>query len=228
MEQDKRQQPPPKEGVEAISTEVEKKGRTIKEKITTVLIFSFVLFHLCFLFMRNVVGVLDDKKFDKFKKAHPYFNMIHAPLNKYTSRYEKTFGIDQGWLMFTSPIDRQAPFPAVRLEFSDDSTEIFLSDNEPRDMNSYFRFGMARLRKYEHHIITSDLKDTYKEPLLERYCRWRVSEWRKTNPQDKRKIFRVTLIRRVFTLPKPSEPPTAVKLKKTIDEASYLVKEDWK
>src|SRR5262249_5870267 len=55
--------------------------------------------------------------------------------------YGTFFGLDQGWAMFTPELARRSPFLAARIEFTDDTSVLLLSENEPTDLNHYFRIG---------------------------------------------------------------------------------------
>jgi hypothetical protein len=174
-----------------------------------VLVFGFVCWHLFFLAVRNfardenqAISMFCDKI-----RVKPALDLA----NKWTGTYESVLGLDQGWVMFSSPVARSGgPFPSVRIEFEDGSSAELLSDNEPPDINRFVRFGLWRTRKFEHMIVTKfeDRKDSYRLPMWERYVCWRLEVWQTRNPDDPRKPVRIVLTKRRFAYPKPDEDPS--------------------
>lgn len=179
---------------------------------TTVLVTLFVVWHLLFLLVRNIAGLAEEPVQQWAEEAG--IEDVYEPVNEWTTSYELTLGLDQGWAMFTAPLARTAPFPAIRIEFDDGTTEDFLSDNEPQDLGRFWRFGGARMRKYEHFLATTgetrkdgSIRGSYRRPLWEQYVRWRLAQWRERNPDDPRTPAKILFIRRRFTLPAPGENP---------------------
>ncbi|HVS39458.1 MAG TPA: hypothetical protein VMS17_28125 [Gemmataceae bacterium] len=125
------------------------------------------------------------------------------PVNDATSRYANFNGIDQNWKMFTPPLSRSAQFLAVRIEFSDGSDELILSDEEP-DPHGFFRFGGWRQRKLEYQLVFGDPADL---PLCEAYARWSLRRWQAGHADDPRTPSRVVLLRRDVDFPKPGADP---------------------
>lgn len=155
-------------------------------RFTQVAVPAFVIWHLLFLFITNA-GI-----------KGPWVTAVIKP-------YEKRLGLDQYWGMFSSPLWRTSPFPAVRVHFTDGSSVDILSPNEPKDVTHYFRFGGGRQRKYEHHLIEGSLIGTQEEPALRRLTVEYLRRWRGENPGDARVAQRVTLLRRSYELPPPGE-----------------------
>ncbi len=152
------------------------------------LITLFILWHLTFLFIAN---------------AKLYTDLTSATLGK----YERYTSLDQGWGMFSSPLYRVLPFPAVRVTFDDGSSEVILSSNEPEDLKYFFRIGGARLRKLEHSFIAerADLTGDYRQPIQQRLAQSYLDRWKAAHPEDARRAVKFTLIRRDFQIPRPGE-----------------------
>lgn len=153
-------------------------------------VFIFVCWHLFVLFITNTQ--LDGKWSDST-----------------AGRYESYLNLDQAWGMFSSAWDH-TPFPAVRLEFTDGSSELFLSDNEPRDTQRYFKTTMSRLRKYEEHILYLGSKHyggsiDERDEKWKRYAEWRVQRWFEQHPDDQRQVKQVVLLKRRYEIPPPGK-----------------------
>ncbi len=152
------------------------------------LITLFVCWHLLMLFVSNTT--------------------LHTELTRKTlGRYERYTSMDQAWGMFSSPLFRTLPFPAVRITFSDGGSELVRSSNEPEDLTRFLRIGGARLRKLEHSFVTnrSSLRGDYREPIQRRLAESYLHRWRAAHPDDPRRPVKLTLIRRDFTIPQPGE-----------------------
>ena len=154
--------------------------------VARVVVPVFVVWHVFVLFMTNACI------------KGPWVTAVVKP-------YEKMLGLDQSWGMFSSPLWRTSPFPAVRVHFTDGSSVDILSPNEPKDVTRFFRFGGARQRKYEHHLIEGSLIGTHEEPALRRLTMEYLQRWRQENPGDARVANRVTLLRRSYELPQPGD-----------------------
>jgi hypothetical protein len=75
---------------------------------------------------------------------------------------------------------------------------------KPFKPKPFFRIGCWRHRKLEDALAFAsqdDLPSKDDLPLYQRYVRWSVRRWQEANPGDKRKVFRVVLIRRRFEFP---------------------------
>jgi hypothetical protein len=104
--------------------------------------------------------------------------------------------------------------------------ETLLSDNEPRDVNSYFRFGKFRLRRYENNIIRI-LDDDGKETpaatkerwrkaiarhiekygdVVKAYLQWRLEGERRRHP-ERPLAKQVIIVMRRYTIVPPAEGP---------------------
>ncbi len=127
------------------------------------------------------------------------------PLNDATDRYANFNGIDQNWRMFTPPLSRSAQFLAARVEFTDGTSDVILSEEEP-DPHGFFRFGGWRQRKFEYALAYARGAD---RPLLEPYARWSLRRWQDGRPDDPRTPTQVVLVRREIALPTPGQDPSA-------------------
>jgi hypothetical protein len=188
----------------------------------TALIFAFVAFQIFIIAFRNPLDLWwrPMEKWGKeqswWDEAEPYYRFV----DRWTERYERGLGVDQGWAMFTPPLARAAPFLTTRLEFADGTTESLNSANEPGE--EFFRVGGWRMRKLEDRLAFGHPNTLGNDPeviLWETYVRVRVREWREANPNDDRTLTRVSLFRR--RVPLPSHDPAAP----AEDVETYLVGE---
>ena len=74
------------------------------------------------------------------------------PVDDATRRYGHFNGIDQNWRMFAPPLARSAQFLAARIDFTDGSDAVLLSENEP-DPRGFFRVGGWRQRRLEDVLV---------------------------------------------------------------------------
>lgn len=184
--------------------------------IRRALVIAFVAWHSIFWVFQNI---------EEYALEELGLETALEPIVNATARYEQLFCLDQGWMMFTSPLSRTVPFPSVRLEFFDGSTERLLSINEPNDPARYIRRGEARLRKYEHRLITSDWEYTDSEELWKRYLNWRTQLWRAANPDDARRVKNAVLVRRTFELVEAGDEPELVPTEEDVYRMVWLESE---
>jgi hypothetical protein len=171
----------------------------------------FVTWHLLFMVVRNPLDLWDApiraraRKLASWPAIEPWFKRV----DRITWRYANFTGAGQGWSMFTPNLARGAPFLAGRIDFTDGSSELIRSFNEP-DPQSYIRIGFARVRKLEDNIVYGKpdrLADDEDLPVYQAYVRWVVRRWKKQAGDDPRVPLRVTLLRRRIDFPKPGEDP---------------------
>jgi hypothetical protein len=190
-------------------------------------VICIVVFHLLVLAVRNPLD-LWYKPIRGWMQKHPtdaeqgrtYWDRFgekdRSPIrvaDRFTYKYTNLAGIEQRWVMFSPPVARSAPFLAVRLEFTDDSSETLLSPNEP-DPTSYFRVGGWQVRKLEDYLAwpPDDLKDDAELPLWQAFVRYKVQQW--SDSGDPRQVQRVVLVRRRIYFPERGqtyddvEPPS--------------------
>jgi hypothetical protein len=172
----------------------------------STLVCVFVSAHLAILLFRNPID-LWRAPMEEWAKDHGCAEVM-GPIDTWTERYENVLGIEQGWCMFRPPIARNAPFLAARLQFTDGTSELIVSDNERgRD---FLRSGGWRQRKLEDYLVraTPDkLPEDRELPLWEAYARWRIETWKAQHPGDPRQVERVELVERRFALSAPDERP---------------------
>lgn len=121
----------------------------------TAAVVLFVGWQLFFLFARNALDFWYTPLRHWCVKQEMWEHGVGPlldPFNDAADRYANFNGIDQDWKMFAPPLARSDPFLAVRLEFSDGSDELVLSDNEPNP-RAFFRFGGWRQRRLEDHLV---------------------------------------------------------------------------
>lgn len=153
-----------------------------------IAVIGFVCWHLLMMFVTNA-KIKNDFTDETIRK------------------YERYLSLDQAWGMFTSPLFRSLPFPAVRITFSDGSSELVRSTNEPDDLSRFVRIGGWRLRKLEHTFVTEriQLEGDYRQPIQRRLAQSYLARWRQAHPDDPRTPVRLTLVKREFTIPQPGE-----------------------
>jgi hypothetical protein len=191
----------------------------------------FVVWHLFFLFYRNIAdlwgeeigkkAVVEKAAWDKKWKADnestlsssyaalQFWNVCldvseEKKLSIATRRYSAFMGQEQGWCMFAAPLARHAYFPAVRIYFDDDSEELVKSENE-FDPNCYARFGGWRQRKLEDTIASGDPQGE-EAALWSNYTLWVYRRWRAGHPDDPREVRWLQLLRRRIDFPGPGGP----------------------
>jgi len=179
------------------------------------LIFCFVVWHLIFLFATNA-KIADDLTFLPALGNDDESNIVQ--------QYGSYLSIDQAWGMFSSPVWKKTPFLAVLLEFDDGSRELMWSDNEPRDVQRYFKTTMARLRKIEDHLLGLSEND-YRYAMWKRYAHWRVDRWLDANPDEPRRAVRVVLLKRVYQVPGPDADPNENQEPKTEELHTIVLSE---
>jgi hypothetical protein len=181
-------------------------------KITAATLF--VLWNLFFFLVRNPLDLWWSDHLKKPCEAQSWWPAVREPfstIDNATYYYGNFCGIDQGWNMFTPELARRAPFLAARIEFTDETSVVLLSENEPTDLNCYFRFGRWRQRKLEDRLTSWTQRDmlprTPELPLWEAYSRWSVRRWHAYKPDDTRTVARVVLLDRRIKFPAPRTDP---------------------
>ncbi len=163
---------------------------------------------------------------------------------KFTRWYGQAIGQEQSWSLFAPNVSEHSSFPAVQFrwddpkkpqkEWLDDVSTLnppgvrppvtWLSENEPRDIHSYFRLGHFRLRRYEGNLDTAlyrdgltgqRLLDNWTErirsrvreegPCMHAFLRWKLREFQHQNP-DVPPPTQVLLLVRTYTIPDPPGP----------------------
>jgi hypothetical protein len=185
-------------------------GRSFKGFV----VFLVVVFHLVVMAIRNPLDLWYGEIRD-WLQAHPadsepsYWDRYGEDIkvaNEFTWKYSNLVGWEQNWCMFRPPIAREISFLAVRLEFTDGSSEVLRSENEP-DPRAYVRVGGWQQRKLEFYLVRppDDLASHEERPLWEAYARYKIRQWRADHPLDPRTLKRVVFLRRRYTLPQPGE-----------------------
>jgi hypothetical protein len=178
----------------------------------TSAVVLFVGWQLFFLFARNPLDFWYTPIRDWCVKQQVWDRGVGSmldPVNNAADRYANFNGIDQNWKMFTPPLARSDAFLAARLEFTDSTQDVLLSDNEP-DPRGFFRFGGWRQRRLEDILVYktgSRLADDPDLPLCEAYARWSIHRWRERHQDDPRTLLRVVFLRREVAFPAPGTDP---------------------
>ena len=144
----------------------------------------------------------------------------------------------QSWSLFAPNVWSQTPFVAVELRWDDAAPGalatakdvvppvLLLSDNEPRDVANYLRFGHFRLRRFESNIdagfsvdtdkTEEDMQDSWRQTVFQKvkdqaltmraYLEWRLNRYLEEHPGldiPKQVILHV----RTYPIPTPPRPP---------------------
>jgi hypothetical protein len=171
----------------------------------------FVCWHLFFLLVRNPLDLwyTPFKEWCQERGWWPRLEPWVRPVDRATGQYGNGLGVEQGWCMFTPPLARSAPFLAARIDFTDGTSEVLRSDNEP-DPTAFFRVGGWRQRKLEEYLVHPDetkLHEHEELGLWEAYARWSVRRWKARHPEDRRTPRQVALLRRRIYFPVPGQDP---------------------
>jgi len=145
------------------------------------------------------------------------YRTVFTKVDDVTYYYTHVTGMEQGWSMFTPNLARSAPFLTARIEFTDETSELVKSENEPalteaeneKYAISYLRIGHARQRKLEDNLllVPDDLKNDSSLPLYEAFVRWSLRRWQRSHLDDPRTPARVVLLKRRITFPEPGQDP---------------------
>jgi hypothetical protein len=198
-------------------------------------VFLVVVFHLAVLAVRNPLDLWYKPLRDWMEKnpegaERSYWDRYgrddRSPLrlaDNFTWKYTNLVGMEQRWVMFGPPLARSAPFLAVRIEFTDGTTQTLLSPNEPDDPTSFLRVGGWQVRKLEDYLIwpPDDLAHDPELPVWEAYARYRLAQWRQARPGDPRKVERIVFVRRRVHLPEPSQSAADVNLPSESDILTF-------
>jgi hypothetical protein len=180
-------------------------------KITAVVLF--VCWQLFFLVFRNPLDLWWDDTLKDWCQRRSWWRTVRPEFERFdtlTRHYGNACGVEQGWCMFTPPMARKAPFLAARLEFSDGSEALLLSENEVDPARPYLRVGGWRQRKLEDILIGGSprtLADNVELSLWQAYARDAVRRWHQQHPDDPRTVTRVRLEERRFAFPRPGSDP---------------------
>jgi hypothetical protein len=157
-------------------------------------------------------------------------------------RWMQVTGQDQSWSLFAPAVYKDGWFPALLISWDDnpplpgpeqiaaassaEKMDLFLSDDEPRDYQHYFRVGNYRLRRYESMMLANltvlpdeDL-DARKKRWQERidrhfkeygalmfaYVRWRYAEYQRRHP-ERLPARAIILLERHYHAKPPGEGP---------------------
>lgn len=182
------------------------------QMLKSVAVFLFVAWHLFFLVTRISIDLGGDA-FEDFAEGSGWWESVE-PVYQWTEettrKYETTLEHNQEWVMFTSPLARSCGFLAVRIEFSDGSSALVRSENEPDDPSHFFRIGRARQRKFEDWLVRESndaRRGGYRGPLWEQTVRRYLLRWQEENPDDPRTPQRLVMVCRRFAIPSPDEEP---------------------
>jgi len=198
-----------------------------------ILLGLFIVGQLVFLFTTNFLGFVQEYK-DQipkhwqapieriapgFTKQEGHVWELTQTLSRLTEMWEHGTGQAQQWMLFAPRIGKDCTFPAVELTDSQampQAPELWLSDNEPEDIERFFRFGNFRLRRFENNLVVdlsaddSEAKeeiDRYLKKdgdLVFAYLQWRLEQiqQRKTTRQQPHQVI---LLMRRYRINDPGE-----------------------
>lgn len=189
-----------------LRTHLAKAWRTVK----SVLVFLFVTWNLVILAIRNPLDLLEPQILEWIDDT-PLADSIRPQLdqvNNFTWKYVNLVGCEQRWVMFSPPMNREAYFPGFRHEFTDGSSALTKSAQEP-DPASFFRVGGWQQRKLEDYLLVppAELDNAPSWPLWEGFARGAIRKWKQQHSDDGRELKRLVLIKRRITFIEPDQPP---------------------
>lgn len=175
-------------------------------------VFLFVVWNLLFLAARNTLELWlgPEHAWAPQQTCGSVPEAAIHQVDRITEKYANFVGCEQRWAMFRPPLDRHVSFLAIRFEFTDGSTELARSTNEP-DLNNFLRIGGCRARRLEEYLLSppSQLDQHPEWPLWESSARFALTRWREDHPADLRQPRRVVFLCRRFTLPVPGRQSDA-------------------
>jgi hypothetical protein len=153
---------------------------------------------------------------------------------KILDRWAEMTGQYQNWCLFAPDVAKHITF--LEVEFSwgnegagsrpDREPVSLLSENEPANTESYFRWSLFRLRKYEGHLdlvlrvwddeSRADTERRWRNSIEEKvrkewdsmmaYCQWRWRQYEREHP-DCPTPTQMTLFVRRYAIPLPDREP---------------------
>ncbi len=174
-------------------------------------VFLIVVFHLVVLAVRNPLDLWYEPIRDWVKehggesRTYDYFKVADT----FTWKYTNLVGCEQNWIMFSPPMARRAEFLGYRFEFTDGSSALAPSTNEP-DPTSFFRVGGWQWRKMEDFMLSSAKRLTSNDPehlFWEACARHAARIWKDSHPDDQRTLARIVIVRREMAMPIPGTDP---------------------
>ena len=207
-----------------------------------VLLGLFILGQLFFLVSSNLIGFLKDNRKTMSapmrrvvetvapgwadEKGHLWHLMEH--LGTTDKMWAQATGQTQIWKLFAPAIDRECVFPALELHWDAKPTpELILAENEPADLEHYFRYGDARLRRYENNLVIAlqplenetptetnrRFRDKIQKhvadyaDILEGYLRWRIGQAMERRPGRDHPQQAILILRRYHINDYEDAPP---------------------
>jgi hypothetical protein len=174
-------------------------------------VFCIVVFHLVTMAIRNPLDLWYEevKEWLKEEGLWERHGERFRRVDRFTWKYLNGVGCEQRFSMFSPPVARGAPFLAFRYEFTDGSSELVPSAQEP-DPTSFFRLGGWQRRKLEGYLVypPDDLHQDGERVLWEGQARQAMRQWRADHPDDPRRLKGVTFIRRRIHFPHFDDDPT--------------------
>ncbi len=151
-----------------------------------VLLGLFIVGQICFLFTSNAIRFLqhfasalrDDSRqvgeqiAPGFPREQGHVWALLDSVSKSNHLWAQATGQLQDWSLFAPSVAANCVFPALELRWDEWAPELFLSDNEPADVEDYFRLGFFRMRRMESNLVIT-LKAYPHETEPEKLERWR-------------------------------------------------------
>lgn len=195
--------------------------------IRNLAVSLFVVWHLTVLLFRNPVDIWSEDIKAWFaatdrEEARAGLKKKYDRIDNATLPYARFCGTEQGWTMFGSPLARTGPWPALVVVFDDESGALVRSENEI-DPAHFWRTGMARQRKLEDHLASSQAGKNVggeETALWENWVREAFGRWRRDNPDDPRTVAELRFVTRRQTYLVPGQPRSYDEMVQT-EIASY-------
>lgn len=209
--------------------------RRLWQGLVTFLVIVFVCWNLFVLLARNVLDLWDEqvRQWASSQLWWKDYREKFDHLDTLTSYYAKFTGAEQGWSMFTPNLARSDPFLTARLEFTDGSSELVMSQVAPllekKNVDddhyqiSYVRIGLARQRKLEEYLmkLPNDLKTSSYLPMYEAFARYCLRRWQQRHPDDPRVVEHVVLLKYRIYYPRPGQDSWRYEEPSTRDFATF-------
>ena len=162
----------------------------------------FVVWHVLFIVVSNAFPIMGSNLEES--EHYEWVEPIHKTIYPATKAYERLLELDQGWIMFASPVARTVSYASLRVVLEDRMRIELRSTNEPPDKRSFFRLGDYRIRRIEDKLIAKGGINRTLRGLMERYVAYKLAAWR-DHSAGLPKVAKIELWRRTFDLPEPGE-----------------------
>jgi hypothetical protein len=160
----------------------------------------FIVGQLFFLVSANFIGVGEESRTEMVpaarqaveavapgwtqEKGHAWYltDQLARANNMWAQASEQL----QNWALFAPGVSRECVFPALEVHWGEDARELILSENEPVQLDHYFRAGNFRLRRYENSFVIALVPE---EDETEEQTKARLGDKIRTHVADYKSIL---------------------------------------